>query len=48
MNEKLVVPKPPGKVILGLSVKKDTTFANAFAIFYAAFLDFAPAGFYNA
>ena len=33
---------------MGLSVKKETTLANTLAIFYVAFMDFAPAGFYNA
>ena len=40
--------KQPSKRILGLNVKKDTTLANTWAIFYVSFMDFAPAGFYNA
>ena len=47
-GESLVDNKKQPRAILGLSVKKETTLANTLAIFYVAFMDFAPAGFYNA
>ena len=47
-SEPLVNRHNSSKTLLGLKVKKDTTWANLFAIFYVSFIDFAGAGYYNA
>ena len=43
-----LIGEHPNKTILGLSVKRQTTCMNIFAIIYIPFLDFAAAAYYNA
>ena len=44
----LLVGHNSSKQLMGLKVKKDTTWLNLLAIFYVPFIDFGSAGFYNA
>ena len=42
-----LIAEHPNKTILGLSVKKQTTCLNVFAIAYIPFLDYAASAVYN-
>ena len=42
-----LISKQTTKTILGMSVKKKTTWMNLIAIIYIPFLDFAAAAYYN-